>query len=64
MLSVHMTLLGMPTGMFIIFAVTLFAGSLGAIHYVVVHVLLGKPFDQVPTRTINKKSNLESGGER
>lgn len=41
-----MTILGMPTAMFLVFVATLLAGSLGAIHYVVVHVLMGKPFDE------------------
>lgn len=39
-----MTTLGMPTSMFLIFVATILAGSLGAIHYVIVHVILGKPF--------------------
>ncbi|ELY91780.1 hypothetical protein C483_09584 [Natrialba hulunbeirensis JCM 10989] len=34
----------MPESMFIVFALTVIGGSLGAIHYTVVHVLLGKPF--------------------
>lgn len=36
--------LGMPTSMFMVFVATVLAGSLGAIHYLVVHVILGKPF--------------------
>jgi hypothetical protein len=39
-----MTVLGMPLSMFLVFAATLLAGSLGAIHYLVVHVLMGRPF--------------------
>lgn len=39
-----MTILGMPESMFLVFAATVLAGSLGAIHYTIVHVLLGKPF--------------------
>lgn len=41
-----MTVLGMPLEMFLVFAVTLVGGSVGAIHYVVVHVLMGKPVDE------------------
>ncbi|WP_238392102.1 hypothetical protein [Halorussus amylolyticus] len=33
----------MPDTMFIVFVATLLAGSLGAMHYLTVHVLLGKP---------------------
>jgi hypothetical protein len=36
--------LGMPTEMFLVFAATILAGSLGAIHYVIVHVILKRPF--------------------
>lgn len=42
----RMSVLGMPLGMFLVFAATLIAGSLGALHYVVVHVLMGKPVDE------------------
>jgi hypothetical protein len=38
-----MSVLGMPTSMFLVFVATILAGSLGAIHFVVVHVLMGKP---------------------
>jgi hypothetical protein len=38
-----MAILGLPFGMFLVFVATLVAGSLGAIHYVIVHVLMGKP---------------------
>lgn len=41
-----MSILGMPTAMFLVFLATLLAGSLGAVHYVVVHVIMGKPFDE------------------
>lgn len=46
-----MTVFGMPDSMFLVFVATLLAGSLGAVHYVVVHVLLGKPVnDLTPDR--------------
>ncbi len=41
-----MTVLGMPLDMFLVFAATILAGSLGAIHYVVVHVVMGKPVNE------------------
>ncbi|WP_458190066.1 hypothetical protein [Haladaptatus sp. NG-WS-4] len=47
-----MTIIGMPTEMFLVFVATILAGSLGAIHYVVVHVALGKP---VGENTQNEK---------
>lgn len=36
--------LGMPPSMFLVFAVVVLAGSLGAIHYLIVHILLRRPF--------------------
>lgn len=39
-----MTILGMPTSMALIFGATILAGSLGAIHFLIWHVLMGKPF--------------------
>lgn len=41
-----MTVFGMPTSMFLVFVATILAGSMGAIHYVVVHVILGKPVNE------------------
>lgn len=32
--------------MFLVFVATLIAGSLGAIHFTVVHVIMGKPVDE------------------
>jgi hypothetical protein len=34
--------------MFLVFVATVLAGSLGAIHYVIVHIIMGKPFAEVP----------------
>ena len=39
-----MTILGLPTSMFLIFALTIVAGSLGAIHYTIMHIILKRPF--------------------
>jgi len=41
-----MSVLGMPTEMFLVFVATLVAGSLGAGHFVIVHVIMGKPIDE------------------
>ena len=39
-----MTILGMPASMFLVFVGTVLAGSLGAIHYVIVHIIMRRPF--------------------
>ena len=39
-------ILGLPTAMFLIFVATLVAGCLGAIHYVTVHVIMGRPVEE------------------
>ena len=44
-----MAVLGMPTAMFLVFFATLLAGSVAAIHYTVVHVLLGRPVEGAST---------------
>ncbi|MFB6299429.1 MAG: hypothetical protein ABEH65_04140 [Halobacteriales archaeon] len=41
-----MPVLGMPTDMFLVFVATLIAGSIGAMHFIVVHVIMGKPVDE------------------
>lgn len=53
-----MTVLGMPESMFLVFVATLIAGSLGGIHYVVVHILLGKP---VNDRTRDRSAEEGTG---
>lgn len=52
-----MSVLGMPTDMFIVFVLTLLAGSIGAIHYTVVHIIMGKPVDE----TIRGRAAEEGG---
>lgn len=44
--SNSMTILGLPTEMFLVFVLTFFAGTIGAAHYLVVHVLMNKPVDE------------------
>lgn len=39
-----MTILGMPASMFLVFVATILAGSLAAIHYTIVHIILKRPF--------------------
>jgi hypothetical protein len=39
-----MTILGLPTSMFLVFMLTILAGCLGAIHYTIVHIILKRPF--------------------
>ncbi|MEE6210433.1 hypothetical protein U3A55_09715 [Salarchaeum sp. III] len=38
-----MTVLGLPTTTFLVFVATALAGSIGMLHYLIVHVFLGKP---------------------
>jgi hypothetical protein len=52
-----MSVLGMPTDMFVVFVITLLAGSIGAIHYTVVHIIMGKPVDE----TIRGRAAEEGG---
>ncbi|SEH12378.1 hypothetical protein SAMN04487967_0781 [Natronorubrum sediminis] len=59
-----MTVFGMPESMFLIFVATIIAGNLGALHYVIVHVLLGKPFgdeDDVEETEEEAKPVIEAG---
>jgi len=46
--------------MFLVFLVVLLAGSLGAIHYVIVHILLRRPFGDEPPAA---HGGLGMGGE-
>lgn len=58
-----MTTLGMPTSMFIVFAATIAAGSLGAIHYIIYHVILDRPFGDEDDR-IEKRDPGDRTSER
>lgn len=42
-----------------VFVATIAAGSLGAVHYVVWHVLLGRPFDELPPASLPAASSRE-----
>lgn len=55
-----MNTLGLPTSMFLVFVATVLAGSLGAIHYVIVHVVLGKPFAEIPPPVVRHDPGLVS----
>lgn len=59
-----MAILGMPESMFVVFVVTILAGSLGAIHYTIVHVLLGKPFGDESDKTVRGEGSPETLTER
>ncbi len=54
-----MTVFGMPESMFLVFLATLLAGSLGALHYAIVHIILGKPINEV-----KKDHTMEGNGSR
>lgn len=51
----------MPTTMFLVFVATILAGSLGAIHYVVVHVLFGKPVNENIQKTTTEPRATDGG---
>lgn len=54
-----MSVLGMPTGMFLVFVATLVAGSLGTAHYVIVHVIMRQPVEE----NIREEPPSEVGGD-
>lgn len=54
-----MPVIGIPMDMFLVFVATVLAGSLGAIHYLVVHVLMGQPV----TETTLGQATEESGAD-
>lgn len=53
--------LGLPSPMFVVFLLVILAGSLGAIHYLIVHVLLRRPFGDEPVDT---SSGIDRGERR
>ncbi|MBW3534841.1 MAG: hypothetical protein KY453_06425 [Gemmatimonadetes bacterium] len=57
-----MTTLGLPTSMFLVFLATILAGSLGAIHYVIAHVILKRPFAELPPPVVREKETFGEGG--
>ncbi len=56
-----MTTLGLPTSMFLVFVATVLAGSLGAIHYVIVHIIMGRPFAEVPPPVVVESWHAKPG---
>ena len=57
-----MTVFGMPLSMFLVFVATVLAGSLGAIHYVIVHMILKRPFaDEGHALEIRSASGRSAG---
>lgn len=59
-----MTVLGMPESMFLVFVATLVAGSLGTAHYVIVHVMLGRPVNDVTTDRTADGTEAVADGRR
>ena len=59
-----MTVLGLPLSMFLVFVATILAGSFGAIHYTVVHLIMGRPFPdegvRIPTHDPGDRMTVES----
>lgn len=56
-----MTTFGLPPEMFWVFVATIVAGSLGAIHYVVAHIILGRPFAEIPPPVVREGGLPEPG---
>lgn len=54
-----MAILGMPTGMFLVFVATLVAGSIGAAHYLIVHIIMGKPVDEYIREEPDEETDAE-----
>lgn len=60
-----MTVLGMPFSMFLVFVATILAGSLGAIHFVIVHMIMGRPFaDQEQHLEVRSAGGRSSDAKR
>ena len=53
-----MTILGMPLSMFLVFVATILAGCIGAVHYLIVHVLMGRPFAEVPLPVVRENPDV------
>ena len=56
-----MTTFGLPNSMFLVFVATILAGSIGAIHYLIVHVIMGKPFAEIPPPIVREKPEVAAG---
>jgi Na+/proline symporter len=59
-----MTVLGMPLSMFLVFVATMLAGSLGAIHYVIFHMILKRPFADEGHALEVRTASGRAAGER
>ncbi|GAA0471252.1 hypothetical protein GCM10008985_30180 [Halococcus dombrowskii] len=63
-----MTIFGMPDPTFVVFVGTILAGSIGAIHYVLTYVILGKSIKSVdqgstPETANPEKERIADGGD-
>ena len=56
--------LGMPTEMFLVFAATVVAGSLGAIHFVIFHLLMGRPYGDEEVSLERRRAGERTAGSR
>lgn len=58
-----MTTFGLPMSMFLVFVATILAGSIGAIHYVIWHVIMGKPFAEVLPPVVRENPDVARGAD-
>ncbi len=56
--------LGMPTEMFLVFVATVVAGSLGAIHFVIFHVILDRPYGDEEVTLERRRAGERTAGTR
>lgn len=56
-----MTLFGLPQPMLLVFVATIVAGSIGAVHYLIVHVWLGRPFEEIPPPVMQAEVAADEG---
>ncbi|GEM_PF-2319226 len=56
--------LGMPTEMFVVFVATVVAGSLGAIHFVIFHLLMGRPYGDEEVSLERRRAGERTAGSR
>lgn len=53
-----MTTFGLPMSMFLVFVATILAGCVGALHYLVAHVIMGRPFAAVPPPVVRENPDF------
>lgn len=55
-----MSIVGMPLEMFLVFAATIAAGHLAAVHYLIVHVILEQPPEENIPRLSRRNEELDT----